>query len=178
MIYTAASSDRVDEIAALFTESFTASEGAGEGQLIGALARELTETTPPQDILTFVAEDAAGLAGAIMFTPLAFADPVTAYMLAPVAVATARQGTGIGQGLIAHGLGQLRAIGADLAITYGDPAFYGRVGFQPVSEAVVPAPHALSMPHGWLAQSLTDAPLGPLKGPCTCAAAFNDPAYW
>ncbi|NBS12731.1 MAG: GNAT family N-acetyltransferase, partial [Gammaproteobacteria bacterium] len=28
----------------------------------------------------------------------------------------------------------LRREGADIAVTYGDPAFYGRVGFHAVSE--------------------------------------------
>jgi putative acetyltransferase len=33
-------------------------------------------------------------------------------------------------------------------MTYGDPAYYGKVGFLPVAEHVVPAPFPLSMPIG------------------------------
>jgi putative acetyltransferase len=99
-------------------------------------------------------------------------------MMAPVAVATERQGKGIGQRLIAHGLDALRQEGVDIAVTYGDPAFYGRVGFNPVSEADLPAPQPLNQPQGWIAQSLTDAPLTPLRGPARCVAAFDDPALW
>ena len=55
-------------------------------------------------------------------------------MMAPVAVATAHQGKGIGQRLISHGLDALRREGVDIAVTYGDPAFHGRVGFKPVSD--------------------------------------------
>jgi putative acetyltransferase len=98
--------------------------------------------------------------------------------MAPVAVATERQGQGIGQRLIAHGLDTLRQEGVDIAVTYGDPAFYGRVGFNPVSEADLPAPQPLNQPQGWIAQSLTDAPLTPLRGPARCVAAFDDPALW
>jgi predicted N-acetyltransferase YhbS len=99
-------------------------------------------------------------------------------MMAPVAVAPAHQGQGIGQRLIAHGLDALRQEGVDIAVTYGDPAFYGRVGFAPVAEAVLPAPQPLRQPQGWLAQSLTGAPLTPLCGPVRCVAAFDDPALW
>ena len=93
-------------------------------------------------------------------------------------MATAHQGKGIGQRLIAHGLDALRQEGVDIAVTYGDPAFYGRVGFKPVSEADLPAPQPLNQPQGWIAQSLTDAPLTPLAGPAACVPAFDDPALW
>ncbi len=169
---------QADQIVTLFAETFTASEGADEGRLIGALARQLIDTTPAKDIHVFTARDGDTLAGAIMFTRLAFDDPRQVFLLAPVAVATGHQGKGIGQALITHGLDALRERGADAAVTYGDPAFYGRVGFRPVTEEAVAAPFPLSMPYGWQAQSLTDAPLGRLRGPCACVAAFDDPAYW
>ena len=60
----------------------------------------------------------------------------------------------------------------------GDADFYGRTGFGPVSEADLPAPRPLQQPQGWLAQSLTDAPLTPLQGPAACVAAFDDPRLW
>jgi predicted N-acetyltransferase YhbS len=99
-------------------------------------------------------------------------------LMAPVAVASEHQGNGIGQRLIAHGLDALRQEGVDIAVTYGDPAFYGRSGFKPVTEAELPAPQPLNQPQGWIAQSLTEAPLTPLRGPARCVAAFDDPALW
>lgn len=93
-------------------------------------------------------------------------------------MATAHQGKGIGQRLIAHGLDAFRQEGVEIAVTYGDPAFYGRIGFKPVAEADLPAPQPLNHPQGWIAQSLTDAPLTPLRGPARCVAAFDDPALW
>jgi predicted N-acetyltransferase YhbS len=93
-------------------------------------------------------------------------------------VAKVHQGKGIGQRLINHGLSALRQEGVDIAVTYGDPAFYGRVGFEPVSAADLPAPQPLYQPQGWIAQSLTEAPLTPLSGPARCVAAFDDPALW
>ena len=99
-------------------------------------------------------------------------------MMGPVAIATAYQGQGIGQRLIAQGLDVLRQEGVDIAVTYGDPSFYGRVGFKPVSEADLPAPQPLQQPQGWIAQSLTNAPLTRLRDPARCVAAFDDPALW
>jgi len=170
---------RTEAIAGLFAATFSASEGAEEGAVIGALARRLMAETPASDLRVFTAWDGGALVGAILFTRLAYAgDPRTVFLLSPVAVATAQQGRGIGQRLIAHGLDALRQEGADIAVTYGDPAFYGRVGFAPVAETVLPAPQPLGQPQGWLAQSLTGAPLAPLPGPARCVAAFDDPALW
>jgi predicted N-acetyltransferase YhbS len=179
MDFTADWANRADEIVALFTQTFTASEGAEEGRLIGALARDLLATTPAEKLRVFLALDAPKVIGAIMFTPLVFRDdPRRVTLLAPVAVATDRQGQGVGQALIAHGLDRLRAEGMDVAVTYGDPAFYGRVGFRPITEDTAKAPFPLSLPHGWLAKALDGRPLAPLKGPSRCAPALSDPSFW
>jgi predicted N-acetyltransferase YhbS len=170
---------RAPEIADLFAETFAASEGADEGRLIGALARDLLATTPAEELRVFLALETGRVIGAIMFTPLVFRDdPRRVMLLAPVAVATDRQGRGVGQALIAHGLHRLRDEGADVALTYGDPAFYGRVGFRQITEETARAPFPLSLPHGWLAQTLDGGPLAPLKGPSRCAPALSDPAFW
>jgi predicted N-acetyltransferase YhbS len=63
-------------------------------------------------------------------------------------------------------------------VTYGDPAFYEKVGFRPVSQDTLPPPLDLSQPDGWLAQSLTDNEVPRLHGPSTCVPAFNDPVFW
>lgn len=98
--------------------------------------------------------------------------------MTPVALATVNQGKGIGQRLIAHGLDALRREDVEIAVTNADPAFYGRVGLEPVSAADLSAPQPLNQPQGWIAQSLTDAPLTPLRGPARCVAAFDDHALW
>ncbi len=166
-------------IAELFETTFTASEGPDEGALVGKLARRLIAQTPAEDLRVFTAWEDGAPVGCILFTRLTYpGDARTIFLLAPVAVATAHQGKGIGQRLIAHGLEEIRQEGVDIAVTYGDPAFYGRVGFEPVSEADLPAPQPLRHPQGWIAQSLTEAPLTPVRGPARCVAAFDDPALW
>ena len=179
MDFTTDGRDRADEIVALFEAVFGASEGADEGRMIGGLARHLLRTTAAEDLVICSCRDGGALVGCILFTRLTFAeDPRTVFLLAPVAVATDRQREGIGQALLRYGLETMRARGADVAVTYGDPAYYGKVGFAPVGTDIVAPPQPLSMPHGWQAQSLTGAPLEPLKGPSRCVEAFDAPAYW
>ena len=168
-----------NELSIFFRDIFSSSEGPAEGELIGSLVRRLVSATPSEDVWTFVAREGGELAGAIIFSRLRFEQEAkTIVVLGPVAVATARQGKGIGQTLIAYGLAELRSAGVEIAVTYGDPGFYGKVGFEPMSEADVPAPYPLQYPEGWLAQSLTDSPLAPLHGPSRPVKAFEDPVFW
>ena len=163
----------------LFTAVFAASEGAAEGQLIGTLVETLMGNSPADQITSFTAWDADTLTGGIFFTRLEYAaDPRKVWLLAPVGVRTDRQGKGIGQALLRHGLDAMAAAGAEAAVTYGDPAYYGQVGFRPVSEADVPPPYPLSMPQGWQLCPLSGQEVEPLKGNSRCAPAFDDPALW
>ncbi|MEL6644019.1 MAG: N-acetyltransferase [Pseudomonadota bacterium] len=166
-------------LAALFTATFSASEGPEEGAIVGALAARLMEDTPREDLRTFFATDGAGPIAAVIFTPLVYPqDPRRVMLLSPMAVATDHQGQGVGQALLTHALDALRSEGVDVAITYGDPAFYSKVGFQPLTAAQAAPPHPLSQPQGWIGQSLTGQALTPLKGPSTCVSGLNDPALW
>ena len=170
---------RHEQIAQVFKVTFTASEGAEEGALIHALARDLLTTTPVDDLRVYTADDSGSLCGCAIFTRLRFAnDTRLAFLLSPMAVATEHQGKGVGQALLTHALNALRDDGAEVAVTYGDPDFYSRVGFAPVTTEMVPPPQPLNMPQGWIAQSLTDAALSPLAGPSTCAPALNHPEFW
>lgn len=170
---------QISDISQLFRQTFTDSEGEAEGVLIGHLAYELLTTTAKNDLTAFVAMEGSDMAGCIIFTRLAFEKScINAFMLAPVAVATSYQKQGVGQALIKFGLKQLKQQNIELVITYGDPNFYGKVGFNQISEDIIKAPQPLSYPHGWLAQSLTLAKIKPIKGASTCVKAFNNPQYW
>ncbi|WP_420426652.1 GNAT family N-acetyltransferase [Algiphilus sp.] len=162
----------------LYTEVFTASEGVSEGKVIGALALRLMREVSANDLCGFVATDAEDVVGAIFFSRLRFATPVEAFLLSPVAVATAYHGKGVGQGLIRFGLDALREWGVHLVCTYGDPKFYGRVGFHAVDTETIPAPFALTQPEGWLCQWLNEASLPSVAGPSRCVPPFDNPDYW
>ena len=170
---------REQEIVDLFAATFAASEGPDEGALIGKLARDQMGGTAPADLFVFTAWEGETLVGGIVFSRLVYPeDARVVFVLAPVAVVPDRQGTGIGQKLLAHGLAHLRDAGIDIALTYGDPKYYAKVGFVPITQDFAAAPFDLQYPHGWLGQSLTAAEMTPLKGPSRCIAALDDPVYW
>jgi predicted N-acetyltransferase YhbS len=165
-------------LCALFRESFTASAGAGEGRSVAALVDGLIADDPATRRLYVAARDGVPQA-AIVFSRMRFGDdPCEAWLLSPVYVAPDAQGQGVGTALIRHGLEALRVAGGHMAVTYGDPAFYARVGFVPVSVDHVPPPHRLSQPQGWQARALEGPAPWPLPGASRCAAAFDDPALW
>jgi putative acetyltransferase len=95
-----------------------------------------------------------------------------------MAVATGHQRQGIGQALLAQALAALRSEGVEVAITYGDPDFYGKVGFRPITEDQARAPLPLSVPHGWLGRSLTDRKMPMLRGESRCVPALERIDVW
>jgi putative acetyltransferase len=126
---------REQAIFELFTATFSASEGAGEGQAIGDLVRNLMKTTPSKDLLVRSAYDDQVFLGCLFLSRLTFAqDDRRVFILSPVAVKTDRQKNGIGQKLIAYGLDDLRQKGIDFVVTYGDPNYYSKTGFRQITE--------------------------------------------
>lgn len=166
------------DLVKLFTDVFTRSEGVKEGKALGEIVSKLSAAIDDDQVLCFASFDNSTLVGAIFLSSLQFNEDVKVYMLSPVAVMTQLQGKGVGQSLINHGLEQLRMRGVRTVVTYGDPAFYSKVGFTPLSEAVIQAPHPLSMEHGWLGQSLNGGAVEAIKGRPHCVDPFNDLRYW
>ncbi len=163
----------------LFKASFCASDGHVEGARIGDLVRQLLADTASDDIHVGTASEPDRLLGASVFTRLTYEqDDREIFVLGPVAVATDRQRQGIGQAMLNHALDSLRRFGVDIVLTYGDPRYYGRLGFVPVSEQDAAAPFKLQHPHGWQGLSLTGHPWIPLRGRSLCVGAFNDPVFW
>lgn len=162
----------------LFTRTFADSEGEAEGQVIGGLVHDLLTTTAEEDIYCVTATEDGEVVGCIIFTRLTLTDGPVAFLMAPVAVLTGCQGKGTGQMLIKSGLEKLKEHGVELVFTYGDPDFYGKTGFRPVSEDVVRAPLKLTYPEGWLGQSLAGTGIRPVAGRSYCVEAFNKAVYW
>ena len=176
-------SSEIETITQLFTQTFTDSEGENEGKTVGKLANDLLTTTDPTELLCFVAEDDSiesdsKVVGAIIFTPLTVDDETKAYLLSPVAVSTQVQKRGIGQQLINFGLQTLKEQGVELAVTYGDPSYYSRVGFEQITVEQIPAPYNLSYPHGWIAQSLIGGEIKVASEQSSCVEALAHAQYW
>ena len=178
MNYQTLDRSKQKEVAELFTPVFTSSEGEKEGVLIGNLSSELASSIDNEETICFGVYENESLIGSIFFTRLKFNNPIRVYMLAPVAVSTEHQGKGIGQALISYGLNELKYRSVNVAVTYGDPSFYSKVGFQALSESVIQPPLKLSMPFGWLGQSLTEESIPTINERPVCVKEFNDPVYW
>ncbi len=181
------SRDQEKSVTDLFTEVFAESEGEAEGEAIGSLVSKLINTTAQDQLFGFIAQsdrsDDNRLLGSIFFSSLFLCKSSlpahrTAFILSPVAVATLEQGNGIGQQLIRFGIEHLKSRGVGLIFTYGDPGFYSKVGFSPISESLVEAPLNLSYPQGWLAQSVDGQDIEAISGATRCVAALNDQKYW
>jgi predicted N-acetyltransferase YhbS len=165
-------------IEALFISVFSQSEGVDEGALIGNLVKDMIASTDSRDLYGFVAVEGKQILGAIFFSRLTLEKDVDVFILAPVAVHSDHQGLGIGQTLITHGLQDLQERGVRYVTTYGDPSFYSKVGFHPISQDLIQPPLELSQPEGWLGQPLTDDAIVTLPGRSICVKALDDPAYW
>jgi len=178
MTYRVLDKSNHNEVSELFSSVFESSEGKEEGKLIGNLASKLSSKIDNEEIICFGAYEDELLIGAIFFTRLRFNESILVYMLAPVAVSTKHQGKGVGQALVNYGLSDLKRRSVNVAITYGDPSFYAKVGFEPLSESVIQAPLTLSMPVGWLGQSLTGESIPTINERPACVEAFTHPVYW
>jgi putative acetyltransferase len=208
MEFKALDSNAAIEVAGFFREVFTASEGETEGAALEKLVLDLFEGMQSADIICLGAFEEDLLACVffsplfinrklIQSKPinkkpiqreliekkdvqggLSNKDLPKIAMLSPMAVSTKHQGKGLGQALIQHSIKLMRQNGIDVLVTYGDPAFYSKVGFEPIGEDIIQAPLSLSMPFGWLAQSLNSQPIPVVAYKTSCVAAFNDPDYW
>lgn len=180
MRFRTVKSSESNAIQQLFVDVFSSSEGEQEGLVLGRFVKQLIETTDNADLFGFVADDGQQVVGAVFFSRLRWdgENSLNAFILSPMAVRTDRQQTGIGQSLVRHGLVELRKAGVAFVTTYGDPAFYSKVGFQSITPDRIAAPFPLSQPEGWLAQSLTDQPIDSLPGKCHCVKALDHRDLW
>ena len=170
--------NNADEIEQLFIKTFSDSEGQSEGEVIGNLVKDFMYSTDANDLYCFIAIENEQIIGSIFFTKMIFESGINAFILSPVAIHTDHQGKGVGQKLINFGLDALKENGVELTVTYGDPNFYSKVGFDVVTEQVVPAPLKMEYPEGWLAQSLVGDEIEPIAGKSHCVEELNKPELW
>jgi len=149
-----------------------------EGVKISELALALIADETAQPLLALVAEADGEVVGSVIFSAVQImgAENVSAYILAPLAVAKRLHRMGIGRELIETGLGALRERGANLVFVLGDPRYYGRFGFSPYHR--VRAPYDLPYPEAWRARALQGGSLESVSGQLVCARSLNSPEHW
>lgn len=87
-------------------------------------------------VVSLVAEEASAVVGHIALSPVEVQSVGGSFAglgLAPVAVLPGAQRRGIGSRLVRLGLANARALGTGFAVVLGEPAYYGRFGFEPAS---------------------------------------------
>jgi putative acetyltransferase len=124
-------------------------------------------------VLALVAElENRGIVGHIGFPRLAVdaaSGSAPAVALAPLAVAIDLWNRGIGSALIGRGLALLAERGEQLVFVLGDPAYYGRFGFDAAAAASFVSPY--SGPHF---MALRLAQTAPSEGTVRYPSAFAD----
>jgi hypothetical protein len=75
-------------------------------------------------------------------------------LLGPLCAAPDRQGRGIGSALVQAGFERLRADGVTTVLVLGDPAYYGRFGFEAGHDIAAPYDLPPAYVAGWQALSL------------------------
>ena len=97
-------------------------------------------------------------------------DSLRALGLGPVAVLPSRQRQGIGAALVEAALGEARSSGEQIVFVLGEPAYYGRFGFDAATAGAFDSPYA-----GEYFQALALVDLAPIdSGEASYAPAFND----
>ena len=138
-----------------------------ENQTIARLVASLFSENSHPPIQSFVAEIDNQIIGYVSYSPIFIKSNthMTGFILAPLAVPIDHQGKGVGTALINRGTEALSNDGVNILLVYGDPAYYGRFGFQPEIARLFVPPYPLKYPFGWLGMKLKEAnmPQSPIK---------------
>jgi len=113
-------------------------------------------------LFELVAMEDGVVAGHVLFSRLWVDDTRLYAALAPLAVAPARQGSGLGSALVRAGIESARDFGCHGVLVLGEPAYYGRFGFSAEDAGTVSSPfrglaafQALALEAGAFAGPLT-----------------------
>jgi len=178
IIRTAKESDR-NEILNIHKRAF----GKEKGPVISKLVDDLLDDETARPILSLVAVNDDKLIGHILYTKVRITQtesPVSAQILAPLAVLPEFQKRGIGQKLINEGLKRLKASGTELVFVLGHPTYYPRCGFAPAGKQGFEAPYPIPEEHSaaWMVQALNGDALRNINGKVECSRALNEPQHW
>ena len=122
-------SEAPDDRAAVREVNLLAFGGPGEADLVDALRERAVPC------VSLVADAGDRVVGHLMLTPVTVDGhpSLRAMGLAPMAVLPEHQRAGVGSALVREGLDRCRALGIELVVVLGHPAYYPRFGFAPAS---------------------------------------------
>tara|TARA_B100000029_G_scaffold514761_1_gene618889 strand:+ start:706 stop:1233 length:528 start_codon:yes stop_codon:yes gene_type:complete len=134
----------------------------GEGSIVLSLAGSVDRT----------------LVGHVIFTPCSVPGRTEEVsLLAPLAVSPAWQRRGIGSALVREGLRRLKNAGVVRVYVLGDPAYYGRLGFEPEADVMRPYPLPDEWQGAWQSIGLCQIE-HPLHGRLSVPQPWQQPVLW
>lgn len=129
-------------------------------------------------IVSLVAIVDRAVAGHVVFTSCGIAGTAaTVSLLAPLAVASARQRQGVGGALVREGLRRAAEAGAEGVYVLGDPGYYGRFGFEPDDRVAPPYPLPPDWRDAWQSLGLREKTL-PLDGKISVPPPWQRRTLW
>ncbi len=157
--------------------------GEQKGQVIADLVNDLLYDETATPLLSLVAIEHEKIIGHIIYTKVKVtqaAEPVSAQILAPLAVLPIAQSKGVGSQLIKEGLNRLKQSGVKLVFVLGHPDYYPRSGFTPAGILGYAAPYHIPEEHAgaWMVQELSSGVIGRVKGKVQCSDVLNQPEHW
>ena len=152
----------------------------GEKDVVSKLAINLLAEKTTSQIISLVAEINTTVVGHAAFSPVVIDNNnnVQGYILAPLAVKPDCQNRSIGSKLIEHGIQKLTGMDVNIVFVYGDPAYYGRFGFNTDAAQQFIVPYTLQYPFGWQALVLNVFDLENPPVNMTCVTSLCNPELW
>lgn len=157
--------------------------GKEKGPEIAGLVNDLFDDKAADPLLSLIAVKNKNIVGHILFTKVTITQspmPVSARILAPLAVLPDAQAMGVGSLLIKEGLDRLKKDGVALVFVLGHPDYYPRSGFTPAGKLGFNAPYPVSEKYAgaWMVIALSSGILGKAKGRVACSDVLNHPQHW
>lgn len=132
----------------------------------------------PDVITSLVAEIDGDVVGHVIFSRCGIDGTTSgASLLGPLAVTPSRHGRGVGSTLVRAGLKLLENANVQSVFVLGDPAYYGRFGFEAERGVEAPYPMPSEWASAWQSIRLFDS-VAPLEGKLTVPEQWRDPALW
>ncbi len=162
--------------------------GEIKGPEIAALVNDLLKDKTALPLISLIAIDNAKTIGHILYTKaivtqtdvIQTVEPVTAQILAPLAILPDAQSKGVGAQLINEGLKLLKDSGVELVFVLGHPDYYPRSGFIPAGALGFEAPYHIPEEHAgaWMVQELCSGIIGNVQGKVQCSDVLGQPQHW
>lgn len=162
------------EIESLVKRAFlSAKVSDGDEHNLVARIRNTDDFVPE---LSYVAENADGLVGHIMFSRVKIEDELadrsyTSLALAPISVLPEYQNQGIGKKMIREAIEKAQGIGYESMLALGNPEYYSKFGFKKARIYDIKSPFKNSDDY-FLALELADDSLKTVKGNVVYGKAF------